>query len=61
MEKTNHDNRISEDHVRDEVDRLFSDYENKNKIVGFFDLLYKIDKRNFPENYDRHSNTGHTK
>ena len=31
---------------------VFSDAEAKDNIVGFFDLLLKIDRRNHPEKYD---------
>jgi len=31
------------------------DFEAKQNLVGFFDLLLKIDKRNHPENYKKQS------
>ncbi|MDB4992406.1 MAG: hypothetical protein JWL75_651 [Parcubacteria group bacterium] len=30
----------------------FDDYEAKTNFVGFFDLLYKIDRRLQPERYE---------
>lgn len=32
--------------------QAFGDYEAKTNFVGFFDLLYKIDRRLEPERYE---------
>ncbi len=31
---------------------IFDDYEARTNFVGFFDLLYKIDRRLEPERYE---------
>lgn len=31
---------------------IFNDYEARANFVGFFDLLYKIDRRLEPERYE---------
>lgn len=45
MKSTNSNNR--EDSPR----KRSMSFEDKNNLVGFFELLMKIDKRNKPENY----------
>ena len=34
------------------VAEFFDDYEARTNLVGFFDLLYKIDRRLEPERYE---------
>lgn len=39
------------------------DFEAKQNLIGFFDLLFKIDKRNNPQNYqcnEKYENNGNT-
>ena len=31
------------------------DYDANQNLIGFFELLLQIDRRNHPELYDRHS------
>ena len=33
------------------------DFDARENLVGFFDLLLQIDQRNNPHLYDRHSDT----
>jgi len=35
-----------------QVDEIFDDFESRNNIVGFYDLLLKIDRRVNPHLYD---------
>ena len=34
------------------ISEIFDDYEARTNFVGFFDLLYKIDRRLEPERYE---------
>lgn len=34
------------------IEKIFDDYEARTNFVGFFDLLYKIDRRLEPERYE---------
>ncbi|MFA5030259.1 MAG: hypothetical protein WC495_01575 [Patescibacteria group bacterium] len=36
--------------------RIFTDFESKSNIIGLFDLLLKIDRRNNPELYKQKNN-----
>ena len=40
------------DEQKDIVAEVFDDYEARANFVGFFDLLYKIDRRVNPERYE---------
>ncbi len=33
------------------LSEIFNDFESRSNLVGFFDLLLKVDKRIHPENY----------
>ena len=39
------------DQAKDQKDAVFDDPDDESNIVGFYDLLLKIDKRKSPENY----------
>jgi hypothetical protein len=42
---------IKEIKYKNSVQDFFIDEESKRNLVGLYDLLYKIDKRNNPEYY----------
>lgn len=36
---------------QEKIDDIFVDFESRSNIVGLFDLLLKIDRRNNPQRY----------
>jgi len=52
---------ISDDKITDKnISKEIIDFEAKQNLLGFFDLLLKIDKRNNPQNYKNNENNGNT-
>ena len=37
---------------KEKLNEIFDDYDARANFVGFFDLLYKIDRRVSPERYE---------
>jgi len=44
---------IYHDIVGPQYNEILSEYEARNNLVGFFELLLRVDKRINPQNYER--------
>lgn len=41
-----------EDNSTQKLSEIFEDFESRSNLVGFFELLLKVDKRINPKNYE---------